>query len=88
MVRIHAVILCSLLALFSPAFASPSGASALQSHLRGARHRQRVASKRSGWRSVVYTCPMHPDISSDSRGTCPKCAMDLVPKRRAAGTHR
>ena len=27
---------------------------------------------------VVYTCPMHPDVKSDSPGRCPKCGMQLV----------
>ena len=30
---------------------------------------------------VQYTCPMHPDVVSDSPGTCPKCHMDLVEKK-------
>ena len=29
---------------------------------------------------VKYTCPMHPDVVSDSPGNCPKCGMKLVPK--------
>lgn len=28
----------------------------------------------------MYTCPMHPEITSDKPGTCPKCHMDLVLK--------
>src|SRR5712692_4472678 len=28
---------------------------------------------------TVYTCPMHPEIRSASRGTCPICGMKLVP---------
>jgi protein SCO1 len=31
-------------------------------------------SQKSG---VVYVCPMHPDVRSDSPGTCPKCGMAL-----------
>lgn len=27
----------------------------------------------------IYTCPMHPEITSDKPGRCPKCGMDLVP---------
>jgi hypothetical protein len=27
---------------------------------------------------VVYTCPMHPEVTSDKPGSCPKCGMDLV----------
>jgi len=27
----------------------------------------------------VYSCPMHPDVTSKSKGKCPKCGMDLRP---------
>lgn len=30
---------------------------------------------------VTYTCPMHPEVTSDKPGQCPKCGMDLVPKK-------
>ena len=30
---------------------------------------------------VSYTCPMHPEVKSDKAGSCPKCGMDLVPKK-------
>lgn len=30
--------------------------------------------------SIVYTCPMHPDVVSNEPGKCPKCGMDLVQK--------
>ncbi len=26
---------------------------------------------------VTYTCPMHPEVTSDKPGTCPKCGMFL-----------
>jgi hypothetical protein len=26
-----------------------------------------------------YSCPMHPEVISDTPGKCPKCAMNLVP---------
>ena len=29
----------------------------------------------------VYTCPMHPEVTSDKPGQCPKCGMDLVEKK-------
>ncbi len=30
--------------------------------------------------AMVYTCPMHPEVTSDKPGKCPKCGMDLVKK--------
>jgi hypothetical protein len=27
-----------------------------------------------------YTCPMHPEVTSDAPGECPTCGMDLVAK--------
>jgi FtsP/CotA-like multicopper oxidase with cupredoxin domain len=29
--------------------------------------------------ATAYVCPMHPDVTSDSPGTCPQCGMRLVP---------
>ncbi len=29
---------------------------------------------------ATYVCPMHPEVTSDAPGTCPKCGMKLVPK--------
>ena len=34
--------------------------------------------------TVIYTCPMHPEIQSNP-GTCPKCGMELVKKSEATG---
>jgi RND family efflux transporter MFP subunit len=34
-------------------------------------------------RAEVWVCPMHPEVTSDRPGTCPKCGMDLV---KADGT--
>ena len=28
----------------------------------------------------IYTCPMHPEVTSDKPGKCPKCGMSLVQK--------
>jgi Heavy metal binding domain len=27
---------------------------------------------------TIYTCPMHPEVTSDKPGNCPKCGMSLV----------
>jgi FtsP/CotA-like multicopper oxidase with cupredoxin domain len=38
---------------------------------------------------VVYTCPMHPEVSSEEAGNCPECGMKLLPADvvAAAGGH-
>jgi FtsP/CotA-like multicopper oxidase with cupredoxin domain len=30
--------------------------------------------------ATSYACPMHPDVTSTEPGTCPKCAMQLLPR--------
>jgi hypothetical protein len=35
---------------------------------------------------MVYTCPMHHEVRSDTPGTCPKCGMKLVPAKPAPAT--
>jgi len=43
------------------------------------------ASKQAGLNkkstAVVYTCSMHPEVTSDKPGKCPKCGMELVEKK-------
>ncbi len=34
----------------------------------------------TGEEKVMYTCPMHPEVISETEGTCPKCGMNLVIK--------
>lgn len=29
---------------------------------------------------ATFVCPMHPEVTSDHEGHCPKCGMKLVPK--------
>ena len=31
--------------------------------------------------ATTYTCPMHPEVTSDEPGKCPKCGMNLVEKK-------
>lgn len=34
--------------------------------------------------ATVYACPMHPDVTANEPGHhCPKCGMELVPRRSA-----
>jgi hypothetical protein len=35
---------------------------------------------RIGADSVIYTCPMHPEVKENAPGKCPKCGMNLEPK--------
>ncbi len=32
-------------------------------------------------KTVVYSCPMHPEVKSDEPGPCPKCGMDMVAEK-------
>lgn len=32
----------------------------------------------------TWTCPMHPEVVKDAKGSCPICGMDLVPKETAS----
>jgi len=38
---------------------------------------QTATKKQSKRPQKVYSCPMHPDVTSKSKGRCPKCGMDL-----------
>lgn len=35
----------------------------------------------AGEESVLYVCPMHPEVTSKTPGSCPKCGMTLVERR-------
>ncbi len=32
-------------------------------------------------KAITYTCSMHPEVTSDKQGKCPKCGMDLIKKK-------
>ena len=38
--------------------------------------------------TAAYTCPMHPEVSSDKPGACAICGMDLVPKAPEANAEQ
>ena len=37
--------------------------------------------KKQDPKATVYTCSMHPEVTSDKPGKCPKCEMGLVKKK-------
>ena len=39
-----------------------------------------------GTKPIIYSCPMHPEVKSKKKGTCPKCKMDLRPARAEVET--
>jgi transcription initiation factor IIE alpha subunit len=38
---------------------------------------EKAGKKDSTQHSVLYSCPMHPGVTSDKPGKCPQCGMDL-----------
>jgi len=40
--------------------------------------RQGTESTETTLADAKYTCPMHPEVTSDKSGDCPKCGMALV----------
>jgi Heavy metal binding domain len=32
--------------------------------------------------AALYACPMHPEVTSDKPGKCPKCGMTLIQRTR------
>lgn len=34
--------------------------------------------------AALYFCPMHPEVTSDRKGSCPICGMDLVPREASS----
>ena len=67
-------------AYVAPASSAPEPATTPMDHSGHAGHGAAASSSASS-EKVVYTCPMHPEVISDTPGKCPKCGMTLVPKK-------
>ena len=50
-----------------------------QAHSQGEAHGGTTSQKTETMKSssVVYTCPMHPEVQEEKPGQCPKCGMNL-----------
>ncbi len=83
--KIYSVIAYGMFFILTLALVEPPGASAIekgqQGHHRALNRRHRAVRKKIvRQRATGYVCPMHPDMRSNSPGTCPKCLMELVRK--------
>ncbi|MDB5013752.1 MAG: hypothetical protein JWQ25_1954 [Daejeonella sp.] len=70
---IHSAIAIALFTIISACNQTPKPTEAVSTD--SASHSLAVA---------TYTCKMHPEVSSDKPGKCPKCGMDLVKKETSA----
>jgi hypothetical protein len=79
-VRLYGTSAAARLVLWAVAVAvlAFSGGYSSSSSQEGKKERPAPQEKTS---TVEYVCPMHADVKSKSRGTCPKCKMSLVKKR-------
>jgi hypothetical protein len=66
-----------------PSESSPAEGHAHQHHdqSRSTPAAQATGASDAGNSSAVYTCPMHPEVTSAVPGQCPKCGMNLVPRK-------
>jgi hypothetical protein len=83
--KIYTVIASCIALVLTLAFVEPAGACAIeggqQGHQRALNRRHRASRKKPlRQRAVSYVCPMHPDMRSNSPGTCAKCLMEFVRK--------
>lgn len=80
--KTYTVIASGMAFILMLAFVEPPSASAIedgrQAHHRALGRRHGAMRKKPlRRRAVSYVCPMHPDMRSNTPGTCPKCLMEL-----------
>lgn len=66
----------------APRLSIPLGA--LQTDAEGEKYVWKLQESSQG--APDYTCVMHPEVVRPGPGKCPKCGMDLVPRRRTGAT--
>jgi hypothetical protein len=69
--NIRIILLTTALALFAACQSNTNRTGTSGSGSENEQNEQPVA-------KANYTCPMHPEVTSDHPGDCPKCGMDLV----------
>jgi hypothetical protein len=62
---------------------APAGEPAGREHSMGGM--KMPAQKSDSPPAVTYTCPMHLEVISSTKGSCPKCGMTLVPRKPPPG---
>jgi ssDNA-binding Zn-finger/Zn-ribbon topoisomerase 1 len=73
------IVLIACLAIFSIIFSACSNNTTSKAALPDSSATTKDTSKIKQT-AAVYTCKMHPEVTSDKPGKCPKCGMDLVKK--------
>lgn len=58
-----------------------SDSASCEKHADGEKACCKPGDKKADAGTAAYSCPMHPDITSDKPGTCSKCGMDLEQKK-------
>ena len=59
---------------------SPGAGSPASPAAPGHNHAHGAPGSSGGSTEVIYACPMHPEVTSNAPGVCPKCNMTLVPR--------
>ena len=68
------MVLVPLLLMASSSYYAPANSTTID-------QKERTSRPEKQTQDVEYVCPMHSNVTSKSRGTCPKCNMELVKKK-------